>query len=220
MSFWAWSVEPRLAAALAVFGGLSGQLIGAFSVRRGFDLALLLPFLLGGLAGIPIGILLLPLLDVQLFKGLLGGLLILWCPFMLFAGDLPRVTGGGRLADGAAGLIGGVCGGLGGFTGAIPTLWCTFKGMEKDAQRSVIQNFNLTMLAVTMAGYVTTGAVTRDMWPMFAIVLPAMLIPTLCGTRLYIGISQTTFSRLVLMLLTASGLALLASALPSLVGRI
>ena len=219
MSFWAWSVEPRLAAALAVFGGLSGQIIAAFSVRRGFDLKLLLPFLLGGLAGIPIGIFLLPLLDVQLFKSLLGGLLVLWCPFMLLAGRLPRVSAGGRLADGAAGLIGGVCGGLGGFTGAIPTLWCTLRGMEKDAQRSVIQNFNLTMLAVTMAAYLATGAVTRDMWPMFAIVLPAMLIPTLCGTRLYIGISQATFSRLVLMLLTASGVALLASALPSLLGR-
>src|SRR5262249_4179121 len=128
MSFWAWSVEPRLAAALAVFGGLSGQIIAAFSVRRGVDLKLLLPFLLGGLAGIPIGIFLLPLLDVQLFKGLLGTLLILWCPFMLFARHLPRVTAGGRLADGAAGLIGGVCGGLGGFTGAIPTLWCTLRG--------------------------------------------------------------------------------------------
>jgi uncharacterized membrane protein YfcA len=219
MSFWAWSVEPRLAAALAVFGGLSGQIIAAFSVRRGFDLKLLLPFLLGGLAGIPIGIFLLPLLDVQLFKCLLGGLLVLWCPFMLLAGRLPRVSAGGRLADGAAGLIGGVCGGLGGFTGAIPTLWCTLRGMEKDAQRSVVQNFNLTMLAVTMAGYVMTGAVKRDMWPMFAIVLPAMLIPTLCGTRLYIGISQATFSRLVLMLLTASGVALLASALPSLLSR-
>jgi uncharacterized protein len=91
--------------------------------------------------------------------------------------------------------------------------------MEKHAQRSVVQNFNLTMLAVTMAGYVMTGAVTRDMWPMFAIVLPAMLIPTLCGTRLYIGISQATFSRLVLMLLTASGVALLASALSSLLSR-
>ena len=27
MSFWAWSVEPTLAAVLAVFGGLSGQIL-------------------------------------------------------------------------------------------------------------------------------------------------------------------------------------------------
>lgn len=37
MSFWAWSLEPRLAAALAVFGALSGQIIAALTVRRGFS---------------------------------------------------------------------------------------------------------------------------------------------------------------------------------------
>ena len=55
MSFWAWGLEPRLAASLTVFGSLTGQLIAVFSVRRGFSWALLWPFVLGGLAGIPLG---------------------------------------------------------------------------------------------------------------------------------------------------------------------
>ena len=84
ISFWAWTVEPKLAAALAVFGGLSGQIIAALTVRRGFDLRLLLPFLIGGIAGIPIGVFFLGVLDVDLFKALLGALLIVWCPLMLF----------------------------------------------------------------------------------------------------------------------------------------
>ena len=53
-----------------------------------------------------------------------------------------------------------VCGGLGGFTGAIPTLWCTLRGLEKDVQRSVIQNFNLSMQVVTFGSYLATGIVT------------------------------------------------------------
>ena len=105
ISFWAWTVEPKLAAALAVFGGLSGQIIAALSVRRGFDLRLLLPFLIGGIAGIPIGVLLLGVLDVDLFKALLGALLIVWCPLMLFAWRLPRVPDGGPFADGLSGLL-------------------------------------------------------------------------------------------------------------------
>jgi hypothetical protein len=56
------------------------------------------------------------------------------------------------------------------------------------------------------------------MAPMFAVVAPAMLIPTLLGTRLYIGISEVTFRRVVLGLLTCSGLTLLASSLPRLLG--
>lgn len=218
-SIWAWTVEPRLAAACAIFGGLSGQVMAAFSVRRGFDLKLLMPFLLGAVVGIPIGIAVLPLLDVHLFKVFLGGMLVVWCPLMLFAKHLPRITAGGRVADGAAGFLGGVCGGIGGFTGVVPTLWCTLRGMEKDTQRSIIQNFNMAALAFTMAAYVASGTVTRDMVPMFAVVLLAMSIPVMLGARLYIGISEAAFRKIVLTLLTASGIALLASGLPPLLGR-
>jgi len=214
MSFWAWVLEPRLAAPLAVFGGLLGQVLAALTVRRGFDWGRLLPFVLGGLAGIPLGVALLPHLDMVWFRAVLGTLLALWCPAMLLSARLPRLAAGGRVADGAVGLAGGVMGGLGGFTGALPTLWCTLRGYPKDAQRAVIQNFNLSMLAVTMATYLATGVVTRDMLPMFAIVAPAMLVPTLLGTRVYIGISETRFRQVVLGLLTASGLAMLASSLP------
>ena len=218
MSFWAWVLDPRLAAALAVFGALTGQLLAVFSVRRGFNWPLLWPFLLGGLAGIPLGVLILPHLDMDWFKAVLGALLALWCPVMLMAQRLPRI-GGNRWGDGAVGLVGGVMGGIGGFAGSVPTLWCTLRGFNKDTQRAVIQNFNLSMLSVTMAIYLATGIVTRDMAPMFAVVAPAMLIPTLLGTRLYIGISDVTFRRVVLGLLTCSGLTLLASSVPQLLAR-
>jgi uncharacterized membrane protein YfcA len=219
MSFWAWALEPRLAAVLAVFGALTGQVIAAVSVRRGFDVQRLLPFVLGGLAGVPVGVWLLPRLDVDAFKAMLGGLLVLWCPAMLMAKKLPRIRRGGRLADGAVGLAGGVMGGIGGFTGTLPTLWCTLRGFDKDAQRAVIQNFNLSMLAVTMATYFATGIVTREMLPMFAIVAPAMLVPTLLGARLYVDISEARFRQVVLGLLTVSGVVLLAAALPRLMMR-
>jgi uncharacterized membrane protein YfcA len=218
LSFWAWVLDPRLAATLSVFGALTGQLLAAFTVRRGFNLKTLLPFVLGGLAGIPLGVYLLPLLDMNWLKAILGTLLVLWCPAMLLSRRLPRVTAGGRAADGVVGFAGGIMGGLGGFTGTLPTLWCTLRGYERDVQRSVVQNFNLSMLLVTMGTYVGTGIVTRDMLPMFAIVAPAMLIPTLLGTRVYIGISDLRFRQIVLSLLTVSGIALLASSLPALLG--
>jgi uncharacterized membrane protein YfcA len=219
MSFWAWTLDPKLAAALAVFGALTGQVIAALTVRRGFELRRLLPFVLGGFVGVPIGVAVLPLLDTQLFKAVLGTLLVLWCPAMLVAADLPKVTTGGKLADAFVGGIGGVMGGLGGFTGTIPALWCTLRRFAKDEQRAIIQNFNLAALSVTMAVYVGRGIVTREMLPMFAIVAPAMLVPTLLGARLYIGISEATFRKVVLGLLTASGVALLSASVPALLAR-
>lgn len=219
MSIWAWSVEPRLAASLAVFGALTGQVIAAVTVRRGFDWGRLTPFLAGGLVGVPIGLWLLPRLDVPLFKALLGTLLVVWCPAMLAAARLPRVTAGGRVGDVLAGTAGGVMGGVGGFAGAVPTLWCLLRGFERDAARAVVQNFNLAMLSVAFIGYLASGFVTLAMAPLLGLVAVAVLVPVLLGARVYIGLSEQAFRRIVLVLLTLSGIALLVSSLPVLVAR-
>lgn len=220
MSFWAWAVDPRIAAVLAVFGALTGQILAAFSVRRGTHLEHLLPLLLGGIVGIPLGLVLLPRLDAVAFRAFVGGVLAVWCPLMLFSGRIPQVQRGGRIGDALAGACGGVMGALGGATGAVPTLWCTLRGFDKDVQRSVIQNFNLATLAMTMAGYLASGIVTSAHLSRMAIVAPALVIPALLGARLYSRIGQVGFRRIVLGLLTASGVAMLVSSVPRLLARV
>ena len=79
MALWVWTLEPALAAPLAVFRGLTGQTIQAFTVRRAFHFSALQPFVLGGLAGIPQS-LWLPQLDMQLSKLVLGAMLVVVCP--------------------------------------------------------------------------------------------------------------------------------------------
>ncbi len=211
MSFWVWGIEPRTAAVLALFGSISGQLMAAFSVRRSPHWAVLLPMLAGGLLGIPLGVRVLPLVNPDMFKLGLGLLLVVWCPTMLFASSLPRITHGGRVADGLIGAIGGVMGGLGGFTGVVPTLWCTLRGWDKTLQRTVIQNFNLATQLVTAVAYLSTGAVTLAMLPRFAVVVPAVMLMAFLGTRVYVGLSDLAFRRIVLTTLTASGATMLVS---------
>lgn len=217
MSVWVWGVDPRLASVMAVFGSLTGQLVSAISVRRKLHLKSLAPYLAGGLAGIPLGIVLLPLLNPDAFKLGLGVILVVWCPLMLLSPGLPRLKRGGRVADGLAGVAGGFMGGIGGLTGVIPTLWCTLRGMEKDQQRALIQSFNLTILAVTMVAYVATGVVTRDMVPLLPVVACALLIPSLLGARVFAGLSEESFRRVVLALLGLSGVAMLLASLARLV---
>ena len=219
MSFWVWGIEPRVAAVMTVFGALSGQVLSAFTVRRGLSAATLLPFLVGGAVGIPIGVWALPRFDPAVFKLTVGAFLLVGCPAMLLASRMPRVTAGGRLADGLVGAVGGVMGGLGGFTGVAPSLWCTLRGYDKDLQRSVIQNFNLAALSVTMTAYVVSGAVTAEMLPRFAVVLPALIVPSMLGARVYVGLSPLAFRRVVLSVLTAAGVAMVAASLPTILTR-
>lgn len=214
MSFWVWGLDPRLASVMAVFGSLTGQVVAAASIRRKFRMALLAPYLAGGLVGIPLGIHILPSLNPNNFKLGLGVVLIVFCPLMLFSRNLPRITFGGRIADGLAGAAGGVMGGIGGMTGVIPTLWSTLRGLDKDDQRTVIQNFNLATLAVTMAGYIATGLVTKDMVPLLPVVAVALLVPSLIGAKVFAGLSQEAFRKVVLLLLSLSGLVMLVASVP------
>ena len=211
MSVWVWGIEPRLAAAMAVSGGLLGQIVALFTVKRAPRWPLLWPFLAGALVGAPVGAWVLPYLNPAAFKLVLGVCLLLGCPAMLFTERLPRFSFGGRWADGTVGLLGGVMGGIGGFSGVLPSLWVTLRGWDKEVQRGVIQNFSLTALAATLAAYLATGAVTADMWPHFAIVAPAMLLPSLLGARIYHGLSPAAFRRVVLVLLSLAGVVMVAA---------
>ena len=212
-SVWAWFLAPQLVAPLALTGSLTGQIMGALTLRRAFHWQRFAPFLLGGLLGIPLGVALLPRLDADLFKIVLGGLLVLTCPALLLANELPRIRVGGRIADGLAGVGGGILGGLGGYTGVIPTLWTTLRGLPKDEQRAIIQNFNLGIQLVTMAAYLSQGLITRALLPQLALLIPVVLFCSWLGTRLYMGLSEARFRQIVLLLLTASGAAMLLSGL-------
>ena len=215
--FWAWVVPPSVAAPLVVGCSLLGQLLTIRAARQGFNLRRALPFVVGGVLGVPLGAWLLPHIPQDGFKAGLGLLLLLWCPTMLFATNLPRIAAGGRLADAAAGWLGGVMGGLGGISGPAPTLWCTLRGWDKHAQRAVFQTFHTTMHTLTLTAYFFSGLLTAPTGRMFLVAVPAMLVPSLIGARLYHRVSDLAFRRFVLISLLISGAMLLLRAVPRLV---
>lgn len=213
MSIWAWSIDPLQATLLAIFGGLCGQLVSAISIRRKAKASDLLPFLLGGFVGVPIGTHLLPSIDTAAFKLLLGIILALGCPLMMFTPRMRLAGSAGRAGDGVAGLIGGIIGGVSGLTGVAPAIWGSLRGFDKTRQRELLQNFNIAILAATLVSLTVRGAVTTEILPYFGLVAVAMLVPLFLGEKIYLNLSDATFRRVVLILLTVSGLALVFSGL-------
>ena len=213
MSIWVWGVNPQLAAVMAVFGGLTGQIISVIRVRRGWQVSLLWPFVLGSAVGIPIGTRLLPLLDPNRFKLVLGAMLVACCSAMLATTRLPAIRSGGRVADAAVGLLGGVMAPLSGFSGLAPALWATLRGYTKDEHRAVLQNFNLVVLAATMASLVWSGRARADHLPQMGVVAASLVVPSVWGSKIYLGLSPIAFRNGVLWVLVFAGLTMLASAL-------
>jgi uncharacterized membrane protein YfcA len=54
------------------------------------------------------------------------------------------------------------------------------------------------------------------MLPLMVAVVPALIIPSLFGARVYVGLSQLAFRRVVLTLLTAAGVAMIVAGLRAL----
>lgn len=208
LSIWAWAVEPQMAAPMSVFGALMGQLVALPWVWRGFDLRKLLPLVISGLIGVPIGAWLLQWLDPVLFRFALGLFLLVYCPLMLLLPADHSWPHGGRAGDGAAGFAGGVLGGLAGISGPVPTLWTTLRGWDKDTQRGVLQAFNIAMHMATLTAYALSGSLTGETLIMFAWITPALAIPAVLGVLLFRRLATRTFRRLILLLLLVSGLTL------------
>jgi uncharacterized membrane protein YfcA len=219
MGLWAWALPPQVAAPLAAFGALLGQVASLASVRGGFDLRRIAPLVVGGAFGVPIGVFLLHNADPARFKLAIGALLTLYGLFGLLMRDPPRFKSGGGGLDAFAGLVGGVLGGLGGMSGSVPAIWTQLRGWKRDLRRATMQIYNIAMHVLTLSAYARIGTLDAATFHLFGLVAPAMLVPSYLGARLYRRFSEQTFERLVLALLLASGLALLAGAARALGGK-
>lgn len=216
MSIWVWGIDPLVAAPMAVFGGWFGQVISAIRVRRGWYWSILLPFVIGSAIGIPIGTQLLGILDANMFKLVLGSLLVICCSMMLATASLPKIHHGGKAADAFVGLLGGVMAPLSGFSGLAPALWATLRGYNKDEHRAVLQNFNLIVLSATLAVNIYNGRVNSSHLPQMGVVAGALILPAIWGSKIYTGMSAQAFRQTVLWLLVFAGAVMLASSVAAL----
>ena len=210
-SLWAWTIEPQLVVPTVIFGSLLGQLISIQSVRQNIRPARVGPFLLGGSIGVPIGAALLPLIDVDVFRLVVGSVLVAYSSIVLLGARLPDVGRAGRGGDFALSIVAGTMGGASALSGPPVTLWCAMRGWDKDDQRATYQTFFIVTHTLTMAIYVVSGVLTWHSVSLFGLVGPPILLSSWIGSRWYRGMSGATFTRVLFLVLLVSGLTLVAA---------
>src|SRR5260370_36543051 len=111
---------------------------------RTISLRVCAPFLIGGVATMPLGIYLLLALRPQAYIFAMGLALVLYGAYMLFRRP-PSIKRGGGLLDVAVGALGGITGPLAAFPGAFVTIWCGIRRRVKVGQRAIYQPQTLLM---------------------------------------------------------------------------
>ena len=94
----------------------------------------------------------------------------------------------------------------------LPVMWLQMRGGSRQEQRALYQPFNMVVLALASLGMAISGQITADVVRVSVLCLPATLIGAWIGARIYLGVSERTFQRVVLSLLLLSGLILIAQA--------
>jgi len=145
LGIWLYVLPPSIAVPLVLITSVVAQSWTLPSMWRSFDLSLVWPFLIGGLAGVPLGTMLVAHADPNVFKLTVGVFLLVFPAALYFSGPM-AFSLGGRLADGAIGFAGGIMGGLAGLSGPLPILWASIRGWGKHERRGVFQIFNWTVL--------------------------------------------------------------------------
>jgi uncharacterized membrane protein YfcA len=213
LGIWLYVVTPDVAVQLVLICSIIAQSWTLPSIWRSIDFKLVLPFLVGGLGGVPLGTLLVAYADPHHFKLSVGILLLIFPAALYFQRKPIAITFGGRIADAGVGFAGGVLGGLAGLSGPLPILWASVRGWEKDERRALFQIFNWTILTAAFCAQAGAGLVTRETMWLTLMVLPATIGGAWLGARTYHGLSDGNFRDVVLGLLFLSGITLVWSSL-------
>jgi len=208
LGIWLHAVPPAIAASLVVICSVVSQLQTIPSIWHAIRPRHVLPFIIPGLVGVPIGTKLLAHVDPAAFRFGMGVLLLVFSTFLLACGARLKIGWGGRVADGAVGLASGILGGLAGLSGVLPTMLAAIRGWAKDERRSLFQAFNLSILLAALVSHAFAGRLTAVVgWATLA-ALPGTFTGAWLGAALYRRLSDRRFHDVILVLLAFSGLTL------------
>jgi uncharacterized membrane protein YfcA len=208
LGFWLYVLSPTTASSLVIACSCVSQLQTLPMIWPTIRWRVVLPFVLPGVLGVPLGTLLLPHLDPRFFKIGIGAFLIAYSAYVLARRAEIKSGWGGTTADGAVGFAGGVLGGLTGLSGTLPVVWTDIRGWTKEHRRGVIQTFNIAILWLALVSHAVSGLLTRQVGVDAAIALPGTIVGARLGALLYVRVADRSYQRIVMALLLAAGLGL------------
>lgn len=205
---WLHIITPVETATLIVGYGLLTQGYGIWKVRHALSWRSVVPYIIGGAVGAPIGTMLLAYIDPAYLRTGVGVLLVFYSAYGLLRPAFKLVKTD-TWADVTIGFFNGLLGGLTGLVGIIVTVWCQMRGLTKDSQRAVFQPVTFAAAAISAVSLGIAGAITAETIRLYLLGLPVLLAGLWSGFKLYGKLDDAAFRKVILLLLLVSGLVLI-----------
>tara|TARA_B110000259_G_scaffold49376_1_gene57899 strand:+ start:772 stop:1509 length:738 start_codon:yes stop_codon:yes gene_type:complete len=208
-AFWLHILEPSIAIPLNIFTCLLISGAPIYKLRKTLDFSKLKPFIIFGVIGIPFGMLLLTITDPRIFKASIGIFLVLYALLMLISSNFSIKVNTDKSIDSFIGLISGLMGGFAALGGLLPTIWVGLQKLPKNTQRGTYEPFIFITSIVAVISFAVAGLYTIQMAYDLLKILPALIIGSWLGVKIYHVLDGEVFRRTILGLILAAGIVLL-----------
>jgi hypothetical protein len=204
-------LDAKLAVVISTFLSTIVSTPLIFQVRRQLHIMKVMPLAIGGVVGVPVGVVILKLVDADVLKILVGAVVILASALLFLA---PRLTFGGR--NTLSGLVTGALSGLlrASTSMAGPPVVLYTLSHENDIEefRSTVLGVFLVTGIIALPGLIIADLVSRDAVIAALVALPGMAAGLLVGTHLRSRVQPAFFRTLVLAVLVITSIGVIVSA--------
>ncbi len=215
LGFFLTVMTPPQAVAVVVILSVTSGLQGLWIVRHAIwdQPRRMFRFMGPGVAGIPLGIAALAVIDAASLKLVIASFLLIYGGFFSLRRALPKFDRPTPVIDMTVGFAGGILGGAASLSGALPTMWCSMRPWPKAETRAVLQPFNVVILGLTALMLWWQGVYTREVLINLAVAIPAALLSAQIGISVFRRLSDDLFRRLLISMCLLSGIILMIRAL-------
>ena len=208
-AFWLHILEPSAAISLNIVSCLFVSALPIYKLRKTLDFSKLKPFVIFGILGIPTGLFILTLTEPTIFKTTVGVILVLFSIWKFRSKNIFINFESSPRLDKLKGFISGVLGGFAALGGILPTIWVNIQRLPKNTQRGTYEPFIFITSIAAVVSFYFAGFLNLDIFNYFLKVLPALIIGSLIGVKIYSFINEDLFKKVILGLIFLAGLVLL-----------
>ena len=197
-------LDVKLVIAMAVPLQLIIDVLILSSVWRHLDLQRVLPIVVAGALGVPLGIMVILNVSSEMLRPLVFSAVVLSSLIMITGYTLPIARE--RLAGAATGLTGGILYASMGISGPPMVLFMLNQQWSREVFRSTLSIASVCLETLTVVSFLASGVITTTSLGLDLLLLPVVLVSFYFSLKLLARINPIAFRKLAVYLVLVSGI--------------
>lgn len=204
-------MEPKSVVVVNLFLGLSSNIVVLVSGFKNLHFRRLIPLIIGCLAGIPLGLLIISVVSQSTLKILIGSVTVVFA-ILFFLKLTPRFKNE-KPASTVAGFLSGVLTSSTSLGGPPVVLFMHTQDWQKDTIHPALSAYFMFSTISSLIGLAITGVINTKILLTTASLVPALIIGVLIGVQAFKRVNERIFRLISIFVIVGTGIVAVLSGL-------